>query len=197
MTTRPQEVTPDDGAPGSVAPPPAGTGDVGLPPSGQERPADRTPGRSELRFVSLLTHRGSLRPPDELSLARRGNRPRRRLPRVVSPRPSPPSGLLPLERPVAAPRLFRTPALSKRRVPPAPASRNPGLPRDLLPGVTAPSLGAPAAGPPSPAPSARGGTRSTASTARRPPPGAREPRSHAEGADTPTRGSRLCSHAAE
>lgn len=163
------------------------------------RRAPRTgrPGGSELRFVSLLTHRGSLRPPDELSLARRGNRPRRRLPRVVSPRPSPPSGLLPPERPVAAPRLFRTPALSKRRVPPAPASRNPGLPRDLLPGVTLLSLGAPAAGPPSPAPSARGGTRSTASTARRPPPSAREPRSHAEGADTPTRGSRLCSHAAE
>lgn len=72
------------------------------------RRAPRTgrPGGSELRFVSLITHRGSLRPPDELSLARRGNRPRRRLPRVVSPRPSPPSGLLPPERPVAAPRLF-------------------------------------------------------------------------------------------
>lgn len=96
-------------------------------------PRTGRPGGSELRFVSLITHRGSLRPRDELRLARRGNRPRRRLPRVVSPRPSPPSGLLPPERPVAAPRLFRTPAPSKRRVPPAPASRNPGLPRDLLP----------------------------------------------------------------
>lgn len=115
MTTRPQEVTPDDRAPGSAAPPPAGTGDVGSPPRGQESPADRTPGRVRVTFrfpphsprVPAASRRAPSRPawesaPPPLAPRRESSAfPAERPPPSGTPRgcPSP----LPDARPVQAP----------------------------------------------------------------------------------------------